>query len=173
MGIHILFDEFDKDDNGEIDFQEFMVMADYFKTAMSLTVGTKSGSDNDSDSDDDDDDINYEFQYDPSTGGLKKVYGLTQHQSIIDRNQERNNNNMAALLSSSIHESKKDHDSIVRNIAKDLYPMRDILCLQNDVRSFGGDATDCLDYDQLFEDDKEKVQSQLNPSDHEFESAFP
>merc|ERR1712161_92292 len=73
---------------------------------------------------------NYEFQYDPSTGGLKKVYGLTQHQSIIDRNQERNNNNMAALLSSSIHESKKDYDSIVRNIAKDLYPMRDILCLQ-------------------------------------------
>lgn len=42
--IHILFDEFDKDDNGEIDFQEFMVMADYFKTAMSLTVGTKSVS---------------------------------------------------------------------------------------------------------------------------------
>lgn len=171
--IHILFDEFDKDDNNMIDFQEFMVMADYFKTAMSLTVGTKSGSDSDNDSDDDDDDINYEFQYDPSTGGLKKVYGLTQHQSIIDRNQERNNNNMAALLSSSIHESKKDYDSIVRNIAKDLYPMRDILCLQNDVRSFGGAATGCLDYDQLFEEDKEKVQSQRNPSDHEFESAFP
>ena len=42
--INILFDEFDKDDNREIDFQEFMVMADYFKTAMRLTVGTKSVS---------------------------------------------------------------------------------------------------------------------------------
>merc|ERR1712238_569488 len=171
MGIHILFDEFDKDDNGEIDFQEFMVMTDYFKTAMSLTVGTKSGSDSDNDSDDDD--INWQYQYDPSTKGLKKVYGLTQHQSIIDRDLEQNNSKMAALLSSSIHESKKNHDSILRNIATKLYPVRDILCLQNDVAdSFGGATTGYLDYDQLFEDEG-TVLSQMNPSDQEFESAFP
>lgn len=80
---------------------------------------------------------------------------------------------MAALLSSSIHESRKNHEAILRQIATKLYPVQEILCLQNvPGDSFGGATPGCLDYDTLFED-KGKVPSELNPLDHDFESAFP
>mmetsp|Transcript_1121 Transcript_1121/g.1243 ORF Transcript_1121/g.1243 Transcript_1121/m.1243 type:complete len:399 (-) Transcript_1121:217-1413(-) len=160
--VQILFDEFDKDDNGKIDFQEFSVMANYFKTAMCLV-----GGDDDEDADEDEDE-DFQYQFDPITKGVKKVYGLTQHQSIIDKRKEKNNSKMTALLSSSIHESQKHHDAILCQITTKLYPVREILCLQNVAGSTG-----CLDYEQLFEDQKETVPSELNPLDNDFESAFP
>mmetsp|Transcript_19219 Transcript_19219/g.20657 ORF Transcript_19219/g.20657 Transcript_19219/m.20657 type:complete len:534 (-) Transcript_19219:72-1673(-) len=158
--VQILFDEFDKDENGEFDLQEFSVMANYFQTAMSLSAPSTNDDDEYADE--------WQYQYDPSIKGLKKVYGLTQHQSIIDKRKEENHDKMAELLDYTIDKSKRNRDNIVRNIATELYPVRDILCLQNVAGSTG-----CLDYEQLFEDQEETVPSELNPLDHDFESAFP
>mmetsp|Transcript_4480 Transcript_4480/g.4495 ORF Transcript_4480/g.4495 Transcript_4480/m.4495 type:complete len:349 (+) Transcript_4480:526-1572(+) len=137
-------------------------MANYFQTAMSLSAASAN--------DDDDEDDHGQYQYDPSTKGLKKVYGLTQHQSIIDKRKEENHDKMAELLDYTIQKSKRNRDNVVGSIATELYPVRDILCLQNVAGSFGGATSGLLDYD--FIEDEEKLQLQ-NPLDHDFESAFP
>mmetsp|Transcript_17261 Transcript_17261/g.19768 ORF Transcript_17261/g.19768 Transcript_17261/m.19768 type:complete len:441 (-) Transcript_17261:113-1435(-) len=164
--VQILFDEFDKDDNGKIDFQEFSVMANYFKTAMCLV-----GGDDDEDADEDEDE-DFQYQFDPITKGVKKVYGLTQHQSIIDKRKEENHDKMAELLDYTIDKSKRNRDNIVRNIATELYPVRDILCLQNVAGSFGGATEGLLEYDFIDDDEKGQFQ-EANPLDPDFESAFP
>mmetsp|Transcript_17260 Transcript_17260/g.19764 ORF Transcript_17260/g.19764 Transcript_17260/m.19764 type:complete len:438 (-) Transcript_17260:113-1426(-) len=161
--VQILFDEFDKDENGEFDLQEFSVMANYFQTAMSLSASNFN---------DDEDEDQWQYQYDPSIKGLKKVYGLTQHQSIIDKRKEENHDKMAELLDYTIDKSKRNRDNIVRNIATELYPVRDILCLQNVAGSFGGATEGLLEYDFIDDDEKGQFQ-EANPLDPDFESAFP
>jgi len=161
--VQILFDEFDKDKNGEFDLQEFSVMANYFQTAMSLSASNFN---------DDEDEDQWQYQYDPSIKGLKKVYGLTQHQSIIDKRKEENHDKMAELLDYTIDKSKRNRDNIVRNIATELYPVRDILCLQNVAGSFGGATEGLLEYDFIDDDEKGQFQ-EANPLDPDFESAFP
>jgi len=191
----IMFDEFDKDDNNEIDFSEFTVMANYLKTAMKIPATRvsmvdsdmgglrksvdrfKLDMDYDNIDDDDDDDDDGQYQYDPVTKQLKKVYGLTQHPSIIDKNKERNNRKMAILLDSVVDQSKKNRNKILQEIAKQLYPVRDILCLQNANFDFDVDvnrgALATLNFDKLFDDAEEKKKSQINPMDEDFEAAFP
>ena len=118
-----------------------------FEKAMSQLRLQEDYDDDEKDDMDNDDDDDTQYQYNPKSQELRKVYGHVQHQSIIDRNNERNSSEMAALLDSAVNESKKNRVNILQDIAKHLYPVRDILCLKN--ANFDFDVEDNVDHDGI------------------------
>ena len=103
---------------------------------------------------------------------------------------------MSVVLSKAVKKAQNDSKAILKRIAKDIYPVKDMLCIQDDIiDTIGGDdAPDAgveenmhrsmaLDFDMMFDDefgffgednkvDEEASKPEGNPMDPDFESAF-
>jgi methylglyoxal synthase len=98
---------------------------------------------------------------------------------------------MSMVLNKAVKKSKRDSTAMLRKIAKDIYPVRDMLCIQDDAFEKDSDDEDedddeyamhqstALDFDFLFGEDGDFLDSVSdnliepeNTIDPDFESAF-
>lgn len=100
---------------------------------------------------------------------------------------------MSMVLNKAIKKSKKDSTAMLRQIAKDIYPVKDMLCIQDTAFDKDSDDEDddddgyamhqstALDFDFLFDEDGDIVEEGStmnfeepeNTFDPDFEPAFP
>lgn len=91
------------------------------------------------------------------------------------------------LLSKAVKKSQSDSSAMLKKIAKDIYHVKDMLCIQDDIINKAGEDEDdeenmhrsmALDFDDLFDDGFNSFETtfedtpELNPMDPEFEPAF-
>jgi len=165
--IEILYQEFDKDENGKIDFPEFKVMVKYLK-------GNKKKKERSS---------------------SIRIDGLGKFNHEISEYGTGSSANLAMsmVLNKAIKKSKKDSTAMLRQIAKDIYPVKDMLCIQDTAYDKDSDDEDdddagyamhqstALDFDFLFDEDDDFVEEGSginfeepeNTFDPDFEPAFP
>lgn len=98
---------------------------------------------------------------------------------------------MSLVLSKAVKASQQDSNDMLKRIAKEIYPVRDMLCIQDDAifKDMDGEEEDednmhrsmALDFNDLFGDefdswndfDEEEEKEPVNTMDPDFESAFP
>ncbi len=102
---------------------------------------------------------------------------------------------MSVVLNKAVKKAQTDSKALLKKIAKSIYPVKDILCIQDDIidmNDLGPDAEPeenmhrsmALDFDMMFDDefglfgddevdDEEEEKEEANPMDPAFESAFP
>lgn len=163
--VETLYEEFDKDKNGKVDYPEFKTMMKYLKTTVKLNTKRKSI-------------------------GMDEL-GSFNHfgKSFANDGASAQDFGMSMLLSKAVKKSQTDSKAMLKRIAKEIYHVKDMLCIQDDIMNTDLDDDDedennqsmALNFDDLFGDefaldgedvDEESEAFDLNPNDPEFEPAF-
>lgn len=171
--IEILYEEFDKDANGKVDIPEFKTMVKYLRSTGNvkkkrMSIGV--------------DDLG-------SFNGFGK--SLTSLGTYGNNRSSDQDLAMSLVLSNAVKASQKDSNEMLKRIAKEIYPVRDMLCIQDDAifkdMDDGEDEQEnmhrsmALDFNDLFGgefdswgsfEEEEEEKEPVNTMDPDFESAF-
>lgn len=165
--IETLYSEFDKDENGKVDWPEFKTMVSFLQGTHKKrpSIGL--------------DDLN---MFNPFAQSFA-TYGSGGSQQL----------GMSLILNKAVKESKKEKTALLKKVAKALYRVKDILCIQDDALlkedeeediGTAGNRSMALNFDDLFDDlfdstggmaileEEEEVVSDFNPMDPDFAAAY-
>jgi len=166
--VEVLYTEFDKNDDGKIDFQELKVMVTFLKGETKRKKSRQSSILID--------DLRG-FSLDLITGpDAGAAYGGPTGLAL------------SVALNNAVKKSKKQSQDLLKSIIKSIMPIKDILCIQDDVIEIEDDATGgaddmhasmMLDFDDLLGGDDSFLSAfsdtddDFNPMDPDFAPAFP
>jgi len=178
--VETLYTEFDKDENGKVDFPEMQSMlkflmdqADSFskkRPSLELT------------------DIGSMTSFGASFANYGATYGSTR--SGGSGGSSGPNLGMSMMINQAVKNNRRQSTSLIKKIAKDVYAVKDMLCIQDDIMEEPDDEYDedklhrslALNFDDLLagdgslgslaEEDSE-ADFDLNPMDPDFVPAFP
>lgn len=168
--IETLYGEFDKDENGQVDWPEFKTMISFLQGTHKKrpSIGL--------------DDLN---MFNPFAQSFA-TYGSGGSQQL----------GMSLILNKAVKESKKEKRALLKKVAKELYRVKDILCIQDDALfkdeededlGIAGNRSMALNFDDLFSDDfsgfgstgtileeeeEPSVAADYNPMDPDFAAAY-
>jgi len=165
--IEILYKEFDHNADQNIDYQEFTVMHGYLKDLNPKKKESRRNSI----------DINSLFSLNPYSSINSD---LSANDNYNDRQPSTAELAMGTIINKAIKKSRRDSTIMLKAIAKSVYPLRDVLCIQDHPEDLddGERATSMnmsvqIDFDDLFDDDSDDDEEFGNPMDPDFVSAFP
>lgn len=166
--VETLYTEFDKDENGKVDFPEIksmlkflMEQADSFSKKRPSLELTDIGSMT-------------------SFGASFANYGSTKSGGSSGPNL-----GMSMMINQAVKKNRRQSTNLIKKIAKDVYAVKDMLCIQDDIISDPDDIFDeeklhrsvALNFDDLFDgsilEEDSETDLDLNPMDPEFVPAFP
>jgi len=167
--IEILYAEFDKDENGKVDLPEFKSMVHYLRESGGVKMKRQSIGIADL--------------------GSFNAFGKS-FSSFNTYKSSAQDLAMSLVLSKAVKASQKDSNEMLKRIAKEIFAVRDMLCIQDDAifKDMEEEPLDeehmhrsmALDFNDLFGDDfgfasfeDEEEAEPENTMDPDFESAFP
>merc|ERR1711935_1204384 len=115
---------------------------------------------------------------------LKRLWKKIKKKKKKDKAHSTADLAMGDIVQKAVKESRRESTVMLKSIAKSVFTMRDILCIQ-DIPEDDDDeeeyaSTDAMnrsvmiDFDDLFDDDSDDMEEELgNPMDPDFVSAFP
>jgi methylglyoxal synthase len=171
--VEVLYNEFDKNDDGKIDFQELKVMVSFLKGESKRTKSRQTSILID--------DLRGFSSRRLSSGFGDDAYGADAELAL------------SVVLEKAIKKSKMQSQNLLKSIVSSILPIKDILCIQDDVIDASDDETTgggransdmhasmMLDFDDLMGGNDDSFMSNIsetdddfNPMDPDFAPAFP
>eukprot|EP00536_Pseudo-nitzschia_multiseries_P016252 jgi/Psemu1/69804/estExt_Genemark1.C_10550015 len=161
-----VIDAFDKDGDGHIDYCEFKTMLKYLRVGSTIKrrsvvmedILAELGSFEPDDIsnmltiDEGEETAKEEMQ--PNNRGRRSSTFQSQGQSISN------------VLHEAIKQSKRDSSAILVDISKKIYPVRDLICIQDEVA--------CpVDFDEVMNRSQLSFDEEVDGMDQDFEAAYP
>jgi len=163
--VEILYKEFDNNKDQSIDYQEFKVMHGYLKELQPAKKERRKSID-----------INNLFSLNP----FNSVSAGFPYDTYDDKALSTAELAMGTIVKKAIKKSRRDSTIMLKAIAKSVYPLRDVLCIQDypeddeeNERAGAMNMSVQIDFDDLFDDDSDDDEEFGNPMDPDFVSAFP